>query len=483
MAQAARVLDPIGHSPTMNWLIRGAVIGAAIGLGAIAIAGTGGLAAVAIVGGLAAGGAGIGEALSSMSGVAKEVSGMIVGPGSVNVFTNGKPAARAHIDMVMCSKHPPAPLPIATGSSTVFINGQPAARVDDTIACSAVITSGSGTVYIGGGSEQTDPIAPEDLVPPLVHAAMLVVGVGSAVVLAGPIVAVAGLALGTAGGMGGHWAGGKIWGEGSDGQKWSALGGGIVGGLLGGKGGSVLAGRFIPKPMTPTAGFVKGGLPGVKAVEASQAATLAEAESYGGPFSLLNKEKREISFQQFVQHVDDTGLRDAFSRPLANVYNEVYAVPKATRPEVSTYLKPEFMKAHREQFTGGAARVDPTESFNERYARKIELGRPFGRPDAVFTSPSTLIDRLHATGDPSVVESTLGFPAGTFTAPGSMTRTYINDPASLNLRFAQGIEDGANPWWVPGGYTIKTSGGAGLPEMITNQLPSPTINPNIKVIQ
>ncbi len=266
MTQAARVLDPIGHSPTMNWLIRGAVIGAAIGLGAIAIAGTGGLAAVAIVGGLAAGGAGIGEALSSMSGVAKEVSGMIVGPGSVNVFTNGKPAARAHLDMVMCSKHPPAPLPIATGSATVYINGQPAARVDDTIACSAVITSGSGNVYIGGGSEQTDPISPEDLVPPLVHAAMLVVGVGSAVILAGPIVAVAGLALGTAGGMGGHWAGGKIWGEGSDGQKWSALGGGIVGGLLGGRGGMVLAGKFIPKPMTPTAGFIKGGLPGVKAV-------------------------------------------------------------------------------------------------------------------------------------------------------------------------------------------------------------------------
>ena len=483
MAQAARVLDPIGHSPTMNWLVRGAVIGAAIGLGAIAIAGTGGLAAVAIVGGLAAGGAGIGEALSAMSSVAKEVSGMIVGPGSVNVFTNGKPAARAHVDMTMCSKHPPAPLPIATGSSTVYINGQPAARVDDTIACSAVITSGSGNVYIGGGREQTDAISPEDLVPPLVHAAMLVAGVGSAVILAGPIVAVAGLALGTAGGLGGHWAGGKIFGEGSDGQKWSALGGGIVGGLLGGKGGSALAGRFFAEPVTPTTGFLKGGLPGVKAVNASRAATLAEAEQYAGPFSLLNREERQISFQQFARHVEDTGLQDAFSKPIAEVYLEVYAVPKAARPEVSTYLKPEFMASHTEQFTGGAARVDATESFNDRYARNIAAGRPFGRDDAVFTSPATLIDRLHATGDPSVVESTLGFPAGTFTAPGSMTRTYINDPASLNLRFAQGIEGGANPWWVPGGYTIKTSGGAGLPEMVTNQLPSPTTNPNIKVIQ
>ena len=262
IAQAARLADPIGHSPTMNWLVRGAIIGAAVGLAAVAIVGTGGLAAVAVVGGLVAGGAGIGEMLSTMSDVPKEVSGAIVGPGSSNVFTNGRPAARAHLDMTMCSKHPPAPLPIATGSATVFINGQPAARVGDTIACSAVITSGSGTVYIGGAKQQTDQISPEDLVPPIVHAAILVVGLGAAVVLAGPVVAVAGLALGTAGGMAGNWAGGRIFGEGSDGQKWSALGGGLVGGLLGGKGGSMLAGKLIPRPATPLARFTKGGLPG-----------------------------------------------------------------------------------------------------------------------------------------------------------------------------------------------------------------------------
>ncbi|MCE3607229.1 PAAR domain-containing protein [Massilia sp. P8910] len=272
MSQAARLGDPIGHSPTMNWLIAGAVAAATIAVVGVAIVGTGGLAAVAIIGGAAAGGAGIGEALSTMSFAPKEVCGKIAGPCSMNVFTNGRPAARAHLDMTACLKHPQAPLPIATGSATVFINGLPAARVDDTIACSAVITDGSANVFIGGGSVQTDAISPENLVPPALHAALLVVGVASAVILAGPVVAVAGLALGIGGGMAGGWVGGKIFGEGSDGQKWSALGGSLIGGLLGGKEGAALANRGLPRPVTPGWGFVKGGLPGMRAAGAAGAA-------------------------------------------------------------------------------------------------------------------------------------------------------------------------------------------------------------------
>lgn len=276
MAQAARIDDPIGHSPTMNWLLAGLLAGAAIAITAVAIVGTGGLAAVAIVGGAAAMGAGLGEAMSTMSWAPKEVTGKIAGLCSANVFTNNKRAARAHLDMVQCAKHPQAPLPIATGSATVFINGQPAARVDDTTGCSAVITSGSENVFIGGATVQTDDIAPEDLVPGWVHGALLVVGFGSAVVLAGPFVAVAGLAGGFAGGMGGAWLGGEVFGEGSDGQKWSALGGSLVGGLLGAKGGSALAGKVIPKPLSDTQGFLKGGLGGMKEAAGNRAALAKE---------------------------------------------------------------------------------------------------------------------------------------------------------------------------------------------------------------
>jgi uncharacterized Zn-binding protein involved in type VI secretion len=179
-------------------------------------------------------GAGLGEAMSTMSFAGKEVTGAIATPGSSNVFVNGLRAARAHLDMVACAKHP-GPIPIATGSGQVYINGMPAARVDDKTGCSAVVTKGSGNVYIGGGTGQTDTINPEHLVPGWVHASLLVVGVGSAIVLAGPVVAVGGLVGAFAGGIGGGWVGGKVFGEGSDGQKWSAIAGSFLGGYLGAK--------------------------------------------------------------------------------------------------------------------------------------------------------------------------------------------------------------------------------------------------------
>ena len=279
MSQAARLGDPIGHSPTMSWLVTGALVAGAIAGTAVAIVGTGGLAAVAIMGGALAGGAGIGEALSTMSFAPKEVCGTIVGLCSANVFTNGRPAARAHVDMTFCAKHPQVPLPIATGSASVFINGLPAARVDDTIACGAVITDGSGNVFIGGATAKTDVISPENLVPPAVHTAMMVVGVASAVILAGPVVAVVGLGLGMGGGMLGGFVGGKVFGEGSDGQKWSALGGSVIGGMLGGKIGTGIVNRAIPTPITPGMGFIKGGLPGMQAAEGAAAEAAAHAKA------------------------------------------------------------------------------------------------------------------------------------------------------------------------------------------------------------
>lgn len=270
MPQAARLQDPIGHSPTMNWLLRGVVIGAAIGLSAVAIAGTGGLAAVAVVGGLVAGGAGVGEVLSTLSGVEKEVTGKITGPCSPNVFTNGKAAARAMVDFTTCDKHS-GTLPIATGSATVFINNMPAARVSDKISCSAVITVGSSNVFIGGGTRETNPITPENLVPPVVHGVMLVAGLGAGVVLVGPIAAGLGLGAGMLGGWAGAAAGAKMFGQDSDGQKLLGLGGSLIGGIVGTKGGTMLSGALFPTPTTPVAGIMRGGVPGMKAAAANAA--------------------------------------------------------------------------------------------------------------------------------------------------------------------------------------------------------------------
>lgn len=244
MPAAARHGDPIGHSPTMNWLVKGLIAGAIAGAAFALIVGTGGLAAAAIVGGAAAGGAGIGELMSTMSWANKEVCGALVAA-STNVFTNGLAAARAHLDFGECSKHGP-PAVIATGSGKVFINGWPAARVDDKTICSAVITSASDNVFIGGGTVQTDTMYPENLVPTWVHASLLVVGIGAAFV-AGPVLAIGGLVGGFLGGIGGGWIGGMVFGEGSDGQKWSMLGGSVLGGFLGVKAAPPLWAR-VSKP-------------------------------------------------------------------------------------------------------------------------------------------------------------------------------------------------------------------------------------------
>lgn len=244
---AARLSDPIQHSSAMSGLVSGLLVGVAVGIGAVLIAGTGGLAAVAIVGGMAAMGAGIGEVVGSMS-FAMVPTGMI-STGSGDVIVNYLPAARAHVDVVICSQHPSPPPVIAQGSGTVFIDFQPAARIGDLIACSASIAAGSPNVFIGGPVVTTDPISPE--VPDWVHWTLLGVGLASAIVLMGPIAGLLTMAGSIGGGYLGSLVGGKVFGEGSDKQKWAMLVGSLLGGMLGAKGGMAVAGRIAPNPTFP----------------------------------------------------------------------------------------------------------------------------------------------------------------------------------------------------------------------------------------
>lgn len=118
----------------------------------------------------------------------------------------------------------------------------PAARVGDRTVCDGKISAGSSNVTIGGPTETTDAIDPE--VPEWLERAVLVVGLASAFVLASPVVVIAGLVGGIAGGLGGNWAGGKLFGEGSDGQKLMAFGRALLGGGLGTKGGKWFDARY-----------------------------------------------------------------------------------------------------------------------------------------------------------------------------------------------------------------------------------------------
>ncbi|WP_223464649.1 PAAR domain-containing protein [Pseudomonas sp. GL-RE-26] len=269
MSAAARLDDPIEHTGSLTGLLAGLAVGA---IGAALIVGTGGLAAVAIVGAAAATGAGIGQLVGSLSFCSHEAGQIVSGSG--NVHTNGKPAARAHLDKAKCDEHGSAPQIVAQGSSTVHINGQPAARVGDCTVCDGKISSGSGNVFIGGGTDTTDPIDPE--VPEWLERAVLVVGLASAFVLASPVVVVAGLVGAVAGGLAGNWAGGELFGQGSDGQKLMAFGGALLGGGLGAKGGKWFDARYEIKVQG-----VGSNLANVKIVPkgSEKVASIAESEA------------------------------------------------------------------------------------------------------------------------------------------------------------------------------------------------------------
>lgn len=237
MSAAARVNDPIEHTGSLTGLLAGLAIGA---IGAALVVGTGGLAAVAIVGASAATGAGVGQLIGSLS-CCNHQTGQIVS-GSSNVYINGEPAARSHADQAKCDEHSSRPQVIAQGSSNVYINGHPAARVGDRTACDAKIVVGSSNVFIGGGTETTDPINPE--VPELLERGILLVGLASAFVLASPVIVIAGLVGGIAGGTVGSMGGAQLFGEGTDGQKLMAFGGALLGGGLGAKGGKWFDTRY-----------------------------------------------------------------------------------------------------------------------------------------------------------------------------------------------------------------------------------------------
>lgn len=244
MREAARALDPITHTSALAGLIGDLVVGAIVGA---AIVATGG-AAVAAIAVAAAGGASLGASAGQLLGsLFTFKTGAISLPCSTTVIIGRKNAARALADMGDCSGIPFSPtpphprMPIAEGSKTVFVQRFPAARKDDKLTCSAVISEGCLTVIIGGGKTQYAKISAE--VPFWLEMGVLALGLVSgaaAISLAGRgmrVITALRLTGGLAGsfglGAGGTWLGGKIWGQGSAGQKLLGFGMGFFGGYLG----------------------------------------------------------------------------------------------------------------------------------------------------------------------------------------------------------------------------------------------------------
>ncbi|KJM55628.1 hypothetical protein B5M10_03925 [Pluralibacter gergoviae] len=308
--QAARVDDEISHTASKGWMIAG-LIGGAI-LGGITVVATGGTALIAIsaaaAGGCAAGG--LGEVLGSMSWAPRHVTGTLK-EGSSNVFINSRRAIRAHLSTGECEEHSGSPQRVAEGSSKVYINNYPAARVGDLLTCSAEITQGSRNVLIGGSKTQTDEISPE--IPAWVNWTMLAVGAGALAVVAGPAVALLSTLGAGIGGTAGDYVGGALFGQGSDGQKWSMLAGSLVGGGVGMKGGA----KFNAWRAERT-----NGVP-------------------------ISKSK----------------------------YDEVIRMPKEDRPDPDSYLPKKYIEDHGDAFSNGASRIVVRSSYEDYGVGKPDLGK------------------------------------------------------------------------------------------------------------
>lgn len=245
---AARVDDEIAHTASKGWMIAGLVGGAILGAAAVVVTGGTALVAVSAVAAGACAAGGLGEVLGSMSWAPRHTTGTLK-EGSPNVFINSRKAIRAHLSAGECDEHSGSLQRVAEGSIKVYINNFPASRTGDKLTCSAEISQGSRNVIIGGGKVQTDEISPE--IPEWVNWTMLAVGAGAMAVLASPAIAL----LSTLGAMGGgtigSYAGGMLFGEGSDGQKWGMLIGSVIGGGAGMKGGARFdawrAGKSMPR--------------------------------------------------------------------------------------------------------------------------------------------------------------------------------------------------------------------------------------------
>ena len=163
--QPATIGHAIAHSSPFAGALGGLLAGVAVGVlcaaAAVAIVGTGGLAAPALVVGITAGvaaGLGGGFAGSLINGFfskAATVTGKII-EGSPDVYFEGRPVARV-TDKVLCSKHSPPPQ-IAEGSETIFINGLPLARIGHKTTCGATVQEGCATIIADSTTGQYGPI-------------------------------------------------------------------------------------------------------------------------------------------------------------------------------------------------------------------------------------------------------------------------------------------------------------------------------------
>jgi len=136
----------------------------------------------------------------------------------------------------------------------------------------------------------------------------------------------------------------------------------------------------------------------------------------------------------------DLAISDGLTRELREHLMEM---EKGNRPDPSTYLSPDYIEQHLQQFDDGATRFMTQTNF-EKYG----IGQ---RDGTAFVMPKGEVDALVRVtgGDPRSMEQALGLPVGFFDS--GVIRVDIPISESEGLRMPSGNEAGANDQWIPGG--------------------------------
>ncbi|RLM04475.1 hypothetical protein BIY27_22320 [Gibbsiella quercinecans] len=382
---AARELDEIAHTASKGWMIAGLIGGAVLGAAAVVVTGGTALIAVSAVAAGACAAGGLGEVLGSMSWAPRHVTG-ILKDGSPNVFINDRAAIRAHLSYGECDEHSGTLQLVAEGSIKVYINDFPAARVGDKLTCSAEILNGSSNVFIGGEKTQTDDINPE--IPAWINWTLLGVGVAATVVIAGPAIAIMSTTGSIIGGTVGNYFGGEWFGEGSDRQKWMALGGAFAGGFAGIKSGPKIG---------------------------SKANDIIYHKTYGVP---LKQSK----------------------------FNEIINIEKGLRPLPDNYLSNRYINYQLKEFEGGASRIVTRSSYEE-----YGIGKPdAGKSEFVLSNEKAASIMNETNGDPIQIAQKLGIPEQQLQND-SLVIVKFKPSDLYSPRLPSGNEWGANDQWFPGG--------------------------------
>lgn len=128
-----------------------------------------------------------------------------------------------------------------------------------------------------------------------------------------------------------------------------------------------------------------------------------------------------------------------------SILRAVASAPPGRRPSVSTYMTAAQQTAHLAQFGEGIVRITRQSDL----ARWGTLGPPGGYVTSLRDFRAVMAE---ARGDLRVVERRLGLMEGQLSSRDTLI-ALIRPSDAPSLRIPDGNAGGANPKWIPGGYT------------------------------